>query len=65
MAKEMAAGSNPQQALSNILSRFAAGGSRRRSPIDEEKKEMHDIENVEVAASDRQPRRPTSGRTAM
>ena len=67
VSKEMAAGSNPQQALNNILSRFAAGGRGRRKvkvAAGERQDQQPMMDNDEEAASeDRRPRRTNfSGR---
>ena len=67
VAKEMAVGNNPQQALNNILAHFTAGRGRRRVAAGEEDREGQDALQSEVAAAqDRRPRRPNlSGLTAM
>ena len=62
MAKEMAAGNTPQQTLNNILRRFTAGTSKRRSGEGEEDRKEEKASDMEemVAAQDRRPRRPTA-----
>ena len=67
VAREMAAGSNAQQALNNVLQRFNTGKSKRRE-VERDESGGQDRKEEEDASSfqDRRPRRAvTSGLTAM
>ena len=68
VVKEMAAGSNPQQALNNVLRRFNTGTGKRRVGVQKDESAGEDVKenDEEVALQDRRPRRPiVSGMTAM